>query len=137
MIASESDIEFTFGEQYGNSAVRAANDGAGGSADFRRDGHLPDGEGCRARGGIAERSAHGGQHRRVEGHPAEGERAGRIGGCGHEAPCGGNSLRRPDAHEHRRGDCGAGGCAGGGGESREREKDTYAAGTKKSICQGK
>ena len=29
MIVSESDIEFTFGEQYGNSAVRAANDGAG------------------------------------------------------------------------------------------------------------
>ena len=44
MIVSESDIEFTFGEQYGNSAVRAANDGAGGSADFRRDGYLPDDE---------------------------------------------------------------------------------------------
>lgn len=40
MIVSESDIEFTFGEQYGNSAVRAANDGAGGSADFRRDGGI-------------------------------------------------------------------------------------------------
>ena len=93
-----------------------------GGADFRRDGYLPDGEGCRARGGIAERSAHGGQHRRVEGHPAEGERAVRIGGCGHEAPCGGNSLRRPDAHEHRRGDCGAGGCAGGGGEREKRSK---------------
>ena len=103
------------------SAVRAANGGAGGGANFRRDGYLPDGEGCR----------------RVEGHPAEGERAGSIGRCGHEAPCGGSLLRHPDAHEHRRGDCSAGGCAGGGGESRRREKDTYAAGTKKSIRQSK
>lgn len=103
-------------------ALPRVGDGAGGGTDFRRDGHLPDGEGCRARGGIAERSAHGGQHRRVEGHPAEGERAGRIGGCGHEAPCGGNSLRRPDAHEHRRGDCGACGCAGGRGEREKRSK---------------
>lgn len=103
-------------------ALPRVGDGAGGGADFRRDGHLPDGEGCRAHGGIAERSAHGGQHRRVEGHPAEGERAVRIGGCGHEAPCGGNSLRRPDAHEPRRGDCSAGGCAGGGGEREKRSK---------------
>ena len=79
MIVSESDIEFTSGEQYGNSAVRAANDGAGGSADFRRDGHLPDGEGCRAHGGIAERSADGGQLRRVESHRSGGERASSIG----------------------------------------------------------
>lgn len=79
MIVSESDIEFTFGEQYGNSAVRATNDGAGGSADFRRDGYLPDDEGCRARGGIAERSADGGQHRRVESHRSGGERASSIG----------------------------------------------------------
>lgn len=44
------------------------------------------------------------------------------GDADHEAPCGGNSLRRPDAHEPRRGNCGAGGCAGGGGEREKRSK---------------